>query len=126
MLGNKKQYNELLRAQINTLVGKGTTIEGTVIFEGGLHVVGTVVGGVQSEDKEALLIVSEDALVVGDVKVNHLIVNGQIDGDVYVDGKVELFDKARINGDVHYNLLELPVGAEVNGKLLRQDSKSKQ
>ena len=125
MLGKKKKYNELLRAQINTLVGKGTTIEGTVIFEGGLHVVGTVVGGVQSEDKEALLIVSEDALVVGDVKVNHLIVNGQIDGDVYVDGKVELFDKARINGDVHYNLLELPVGAEVNGKLLRQDSKNK-
>lgn len=126
MLGKKKKYNELLRAQINTLVGKGTTIEGTVIFEGGLHVVGTVVGGVQSEDKEALLIVSEDALVVGDVKVNHLIVNGQIDGDVYVDGKVELFDKARINGDVHYNLLELPVGAEVNGKLLRQDTHNKQ
>ena len=125
MLGKKKKYNELLRAQINTLVGKGTTIEGTVIFQGGLHVVGTVVGGVQSEDEEALLIVSEDALVVGDVKVNHLIVNGQIDGDVYVDGKVELFDKARINGDVHYNLLELPVGAEVNGKLLRQDSKNK-
>lgn len=125
MLGKKKKYNELLRAQINTLVGKGTTIEGTVIFEGGLHVVGTVVGGVQSEDEEALLIVSEDALVVGDVKVNHLIVNGQIDGDVYVDGKVELFDKARINGDVHYNLLELPVGAEVNGKLLRQDLKNK-
>ena len=124
MLGKKKKYNELLRAQINTLVGKGTTIEGTVIFEGGLHVVGTVVGGVQSEDEEALLIVSEDALVVGDVKVNHLIVNGQIDGDVYVDGKVELFDKARINGDVHYNLLELPVGAEVNGKLLRQDLKN--
>lgn len=124
MLGKKKKYNELLRAQINTLVGKGTTIEGTVIFEGGLHIVGTVVGGVQSEDEEALLIVSEDALVVGDVKVNHLIVNGQIDGDVYVDGKVELFDKARINGDVHYNLLELPVGAEVNGKLLRQDLKN--
>jgi cytoskeletal protein CcmA (bactofilin family) len=65
------------------------------------------------------LIISEDALVTGDIHVNHLIVNGQVDGNIYVSGKVELFDKARINGDVHYGLLELPAGAEVNGKLIR-------
>ena len=35
-------------------------------------------------------------------------------------GKVELFEKARIAGDVYYNLLEMAVGAEVNGKLVRQ------
>ena len=34
-------------------------------------------------------------------------------------GKVELFDKARIDGDVHYGLIELPVGAQLNGKLIR-------
>ena len=43
-----------------------------------------------------------------------------IDGDVFACGKVELFEKARICGDVYYNLLEMAVGAEVNGKLVRQ------
>ena len=114
----KKQQQELLRARINTLIGEGTTIEGKVHFKGGLHVVGNVNGGVRSDDEDSVLIVSESALVTGDVKVPHLIVNGQIDGDVYVDGKVELFDQARINGDVHYQLLELPVGAVVNGNLI--------
>lgn len=41
-----------------------------------------------------------------------------IEGDVYAVGKVELFEKARIAGDVYYNLLEMAVGAEVNGKLV--------
>ena len=123
MLAKKKKYDEIHRTKIDSLVGENTIIEGHMNFEGRMHIVGTVIGNINSEGKDSLLILSEGALVVGDVKVNHLIVNGQIDGCVYVNGKVELFDKARINGNVHYNLLELPVGAEVNGKLIREDEK---
>lgn len=115
----KKQSNEVMRAQIQTLIGGNTIVEGILRFTGGLHVVGQVNGTVESDDSESLLIVNEGALVKGDVKVGHLIVNGQIDGNVYVTGKVELFDRACINGDVHYSLLELPAGAEVNGNLIR-------
>ena len=120
MFGNKK-HKELLRAKINTLIGEGCTVDGVVNFTGGLHVVGTVNGNVQSDDEHSLLILSENAFIAGDVRVNHLIVNGQIDGNIFVTGKVELFVNAHINGDVYYNLLELPVGAEVNGKLIRQE-----
>lgn len=119
MFNSKKKHNELLRAKINTLIGEGAEVEGVVKFTGGLHVVGTINGGAVSDEDDSLLIISEDALVKGNVRVKHLIVNGQVDGEVYVDGKVELFDKARINGDIHYKILELPVGAQVNGKLIR-------
>ncbi len=119
---SKKKQKELLRATINTLIGEGTTIEGIIHFKGGLHVVGSVNGGIRSDDEDSVLIVSEDSLVTGDIKVSHLIVNGQIDGNVFVDGKVELFDQARINGDVHYQSLELPVGAVVNGNLINEGS----
>ncbi|HIO96985.1 MAG TPA: polymer-forming cytoskeletal family protein [Leucothrix sp.] len=121
MFGKKKK-TELLRTQINTLIGEGTTVTGIVQFDGGLHVVGAIKGGAKSEDENSVLIISEDALVTGDIYVNHLIVNGQVDGNIYATGKVELFDKARINGDVHYNVLELPAGAEVNGKLIRKEN----
>jgi len=124
MFGKKKQPKEILHAQIQTLIGDNTTVEGIIRFTGGLHVVGQVNGGVESNDVDSLLIVNEGALVKGDVKVSHLIVNGQIDGNVFVNGKVELFDRACINGDVHYNLLELPVGAEVNGNLIRNAQKT--
>lgn len=119
MFGKKKQPQEVMRAQIQTLIGGNTTIDGIIRFTGGVHVVGRVNGNIESDDVDSLLIVNEGALVNGDVTVSHLIVNGQIDGNVFVNGKVELFDHACINGDVHYNLLELPVGAEVNGNLIR-------
>jgi len=121
MFGKKKK-TELLRTQINNLIGEGTTVTGIVQFNGGLHVVGAIKGGAKSEDESSVLIISEDALVTGDIYVNHLIVNGQVDGNIYATGKVELFDKACINGDIHYNVLELPAGAEVNGKLIREEN----
>ena len=121
MFGNKIKHKELLRTKINTLIGEGCSVDGVVKFSGGLHVIGSINGDVESDDENSLLILSENAYIAGDVRVNHLIVNGQIDGNIYVSGKVELFDKAHINGDVYYNLLELPIGAEVNGKLIRQE-----
>lgn len=121
MFGSKKKQNELFRAKISTLIGEDSTVDGLVNFKGGLHVVGTINGGAVSDEDDSVLIVSENALVKGKVKVKHLIVNGQIDGEIFVDGKVELFDKARIKGDIHYKILELPVGAQVDGKLIRID-----
>ena len=123
MFSSKKKSNELLRKKISTLIGEETTVEGVIKFSGGLHVIGTIDGGAISEDDDSVLIVSENALVKGTVRVKHLIVNGRVDGEIYVDGKVELFDKARINGDIHYRVLELPVGAQVDGKLIRIDEK---
>lgn len=124
MFARKKQPKELMRAQINTLIGKDTTVVGVIKFKGGLHVIGTIKGGAESEDENSLLIINEGALVTGDIYVNHLIVNGTVEGNVYVKGKVELFDKAHIEGDVHYGLIELPVGAQLNGKLIRYDEET--
>ena len=49
------------------------------------------------------------------------MVNGRIDGNVLANNKVELYEKSRINGDLHYNLLEMAVGAGVNGKLVHHE-----
>ncbi len=118
----KKQDSESRREKIDTLLGKQTSIEGDMHFNaGGIHVEGVVKGNVYSDDANSVLIVGETGHIHGDVRVNNLILNGSIDGTVFAN-KVELFDKARINGDIHYQLLELAVGAEVNGKLVKQES----
>lgn len=107
-------------AQIETLIGKGTTIDGDLRFSGGLHVEGVIKGNLAAEGDDATLILSEHGHIQGEVRVPSMVLNGMIDGDVFASGKVELFEKARICGDVYYNLLEMAVGAEVNGKLVRQ------
>lgn len=107
-------------ATVNTQIGKGTTIDGDLQFTGGLLIEGTVKGNMIAENDQATLILSEQGRIQGEVRVPSMVLNGSIDGDVFASGKVELFEKARICGDVYYNLLEMAVGAEVNGKLVRQ------
>lgn len=120
-LGNDQKIKS---AKIDTLLGKGTTIDGDVRFSGGLHIEGMIKGNLTADDKDAMVVLSEHGHIQGEVRVPNIVVNGTIDGDVYANGKVELYDKARVCGDVYYNLLEMQVGSEVNGKLVRQKDDS--
>ena len=47
-----------------------------------------------------------------------VVLNGVVIGDVHGGEHVELASKARVAGNVYYNLIEMAVGAEVNGKLV--------
>ena len=116
-----QQNDQKIRsARVDTLIGKGTTIDGNLRFSGGLHIEGVVKGNLAADGDDATLILSEHGHIQGEVRVPSMVLNGMIEGDVYAVGKVELFEKARIAGDVYYNLLEMAVGAEVNGKWVRQ------
>jgi len=53
------------------------------------------------------------------VRVPHIILNGLVRGDVYANEHVELASSARVEGNVYYALIEMAMGAEVNGKLVR-------
>lgn len=105
--------------KIDTLVGRQTEIQGDIRFSGGLHVDGTVKGNVSADnDGRSLLSLSESGVIEGAVSVPYVVLNGTVAGDVHSSEHVELASKARITGNVHYNLLEMAVGAEVNGKLV--------
>jgi cytoskeletal protein CcmA (bactofilin family) len=118
MFGKKKGFNA---ARIDTLVGQGTKITGDLVFSGGLHVDGTIKGNVIAEEgTTALLILSEFGKIEGEVTVPNMVLNGEIVGDVFGSTRVELAPKARIKGSVYYNLIEMAIGAEVNGGLVHQ------
>jgi len=112
MLGRKN------KGTIDSLIGISTIIEGNVRFRGGLRIDGNVKGNVIAEGEEpSMLVISEQAKVEGEVRVAHLVVNGEIVGPVYSTELLELQPRARITGDVHYKALEMHGGALVSGKL---------
>jgi len=118
MFGRKKNFNT---ARIDTLIGQGTVIRGDLAFSGGLHVDGKIIGNVHAEEgSDALLILSEFGQIEGDVKAPNMVLNGEIIGDVFASTRVELAPKSRINGSVYYNLIEMAIGAEVNGGLVHE------
>jgi cytoskeletal protein CcmA (bactofilin family) len=103
---------------IDSLIGASTKIEGNLYFKGGLRIDGNVKGSVIAESGEtSMLVISEQAKVEGEIRVAHLVVNGEIVGPVYSSELLELQPKARITGDVYYKALEMHGGALVSGKL---------
>ncbi|WMW79851.1 polymer-forming cytoskeletal protein [Undibacterium cyanobacteriorum] len=106
------------KSTIDSLIGASTHIEGNVHFKGGLRIDGRVKGNVVAEAGEpSILVISEQAVIDGEVRAGHVVVNGVINGPVFSSDLIELQSKARISGDVHYKALEMMNGALVSGKL---------
>lgn len=106
------------KSTIDSLIGISTSIVGDVHFKGGLRIDGHIKGNVIAEASDtSMLVISEQARIEGEVRVAHLVVNGEIRGQVYSSELLELQPKARITGDVHYKALEMHGGAVVSGKL---------
>lgn len=118
MFGNRKRFK---LDSVDTLVGQNSQIDGDIHFSGRLHVDGVVRGKVVADtNSTAILTLSENGTIEGEVRVPNIILNGSIIGDVYATDRIELAVKARVNGNVYYNLLEMAMGAEVNGSLVHQ------
>ena len=118
MLGQGKKTKSA-STKVDTIIGQQTRIEGDVHFSGGLHIDGQVKGGVIAEaDSASVLTVSEHGSIEGDVRVPTVILNGKVTGDVRSAERIELASKARVDGDVYYNLIEMAMGAAVNGSLV--------
>jgi cytoskeletal protein CcmA (bactofilin family) len=117
MLGRKSRS----QTAIGTLVGAETRVHGDIEFTGGFHVDGYVKGNVRStKDQRSVVSISERGCVEGSVMVPHVVLNGTVKGDVRATERVELGPKARVIGNVHYKLIEMSIGAEVNGKLIHE------
>lgn len=121
MWGDSKNGKKGSDAPVDTLIGRNTHIIGDVVFSSGLHLEGTVKGSLHAQDgSDGILVIGEGGRVEGEVHASNIIINGTVDGDVFVTEHVELAAKARINGNVHYALIQMAMGAEINGSLIHR------
>jgi len=118
MLFGKK--NTRRNSQIDSLIGSGTELRGDVHFKDGLHIDGVVKGNVIAEGESSMLTMSEQGRIEGEVRVHNLVLNGEVLGDVHASEHIELASAARVTGNVYYNLIEMAMGAEVNGNLVHE------
>lgn len=117
MFGRK----DAMSAAVDTLVGENSKVSGDVKFSGRCHIDGDVKGNVSADsDGNSALSVSECGNIEGGVSVPFVVLHGIVRGDVSASQRVELGPTARVIGNVYYNLIEMKVGAEINGKLVHQ------
>lgn len=116
-----KNSNEKPCNTIDSLVGVKTDIKGDIVFSGGLRIDGKIKGNITAKgDGNSTLVLSEHAVVLGNVTVPHIIVNGTIKGNVRAAERIEMQHKGEITGDVYYKVIEMAMGATINGSMVRE------
>ena len=106
-------------ARIDTLIGKAARVLGDVEFQGGLHLDGHVAGGVRATGGDATLSVSATGSIEGPVEVPNVMLEGSVKGDIHARERVVLGATARVEGSVYYGIIEMTLGAQIMGKLVR-------
>ncbi len=105
-----------------TIISRETVVVGDLRFSGSLDIEGLVQGNVMAvPGKDGTVRVIEGGRVEGEIKAPQVVINGEVVGNVFSGEHLELAPKARVDGNVYYALVEMAVGAEVNGSLKHLD-----
>ncbi len=121
MWGNKKKTN-----QIDTIIAKGTRVEGSFNISGNLFIDGQIQGDIRSDhSQEAIVSVGLNGEISGDLYAPYVVVFGHVKGDVHAAEKVELKPGAKVEGDLYYKVIEMNAGSEVNGKMIAMGESAK-
>ena len=108
---------------VETLIGPRVVIHGDISFSGGLYVEGKIVGKVVADGSQpAVLTIAEQGCIEGEVRVPVAIVCGELHGDVFSSERVELAGKAKVRGNIHYQVVEMAAGAMITGRLIHADA----
>lgn len=117
----KKTPNRSAKSEtLSTLIDVTVQIEGQLRFDKSARIDGMVRGNVTgSNSKKGMLIIGPEARIDGDVACHSVVVLGKVHGTVRAS-YIEIRANAQITGDVHYEVIEVHQGSNINGRLLHQ------
>ena len=98
---------------INTLLGAGTSIEGTIEFNNTVRLDGNVKGKISS--KQGTVIIGERAVVNAEIIVDVAIIMGEVNGTIHAKEKIEVYPPGRITGDIQAPVVLIESGVVFNG-----------
>lgn len=102
-----------------TLITAKAEIQGDIRISEALQIEGAVKGNILADpDSSAEVTIGVKGIVEGEIRAPHVVINGEVKGDVYSSDHITLNKNALVTGDVHYVMMEMVMGAKVNGKLL--------
>lgn len=98
---------------MNTIVGKGTKIEGTMEVAQSIRIDGSFKGTLKASD--TLIVGATGELTDVSVTVKNAVIGGRISGNIVAANKVTLESTSRLDGDLTAKLLVIEEGALFSG-----------
>jgi cytoskeletal protein CcmA (bactofilin family) len=109
----------------DTIISAKSEIVGDLHISGGLILDGRIKGNIIADDQtNALVRISETGVVEGEIRVPNIVINGRVVGNVHSSQHIELAKKAIVSGDVNYAMMEMVMGAQVNGNLIHNSAEN--
>lgn len=106
--------------KIETVIGEGAEVKGSLVVSGAVYVNGHVKGNVASD---GIITIGEKGEVEGDLNAPYVVVGGKLRGHVDATAKVELLSTAMVGGDIRSPKLVVAEGAmfEGNCEMIQSD-----
>ena len=100
------------RAESNTIIGTGTSIEGNVESSDNLRIEGKLKGVIKTKSK---IVLGASAVIEGDIFARNAEILGTVKGKIEVTDLLILGEGCKVQGDIITNKLEVRDGASFNG-----------
>jgi len=97
---------------INAFLGKNTTFNGSLIFDGLVRIDGSFEGNVKTNDT---FVVANSGKVKADIDAGIVKISGKFEGTIVAKSKVELYKPANVVGTIKTPSLNIEDGVIFNG-----------
>ncbi len=105
--------NDNIEGAMNTIIGKGTSIEGNMKVAQSIRIDGTFKGTLDATD--TLIVGATGQLSDVSATVKNAIIGGKIKGNITASSKVTLESSSRLEGDLTAKLLVIEEGSLFTG-----------
>ncbi|MBN2125599.1 MAG: polymer-forming cytoskeletal protein [Deltaproteobacteria bacterium] len=105
------------RDEINAFLGNNTEFEGKLTFTGTVRIDGRFKGQIHTE---GTLIVGETASIQSEVHVSHIVVSGEIRGNIIADERIEIHAPGKVFGNIQSPVVVIDEGVIFEGNCRMQ------
>ncbi|MBN2059299.1 MAG: polymer-forming cytoskeletal protein [Deltaproteobacteria bacterium] len=103
--------------EINAFLGMDTEFEGKLSFKGAVRIDGNFTGEIFTE---GTLIVGESAVIKSDIHVSHIIVSGEIRGNIIAESRIEIHAPGKVFGNIQAPTIVIEEGVIFEGNCRMQ------
>jgi cytoskeletal protein CcmA (bactofilin family) len=106
--------------EIKAFLGKDTEFEGKLTFTGAVRIDGHFKGEVSSE---GTLIIGETAVIESDIHASHIIISGDVRGNIVAENRIEIHSPGKVFGNLKAPVITIDEGVVFEGNCQMQPGK---
>lgn len=109
--------------KFETIIGRTTIIQGTLVLIDSIRIDGQVVGNIETAPGSKITVaIGPTGHVRGDITAHRIMVAGKVAGHIFAAERVEFQKDSVVNGDVSYGSIAIEHGAKLSGLIIQNQA----